>query len=98
MAYPFHSEVGEFVEGKAAPAKDVYGLRRYSLDHGAYLLSRYQARRVDHIRPGVGEGFEAPDRIFNVVSPMEEILGSCSQHKWERQTVRGLHCGFDPFQ
>ena len=52
-------------------------------------------RRVEHVRAGLFEGLQPPDRVVEVEAPVQEVLRPRGQHEWHGQRPARLDRGLD---
>ena len=69
----------------------------YRRHHGRDVALRRQTRRVEHVGPSLLEGLEPADRIAQVRSTVQEILGPRGQGEGNVQLPRRFCRGPDPF-
>ena len=79
-------------------------IRRYQdrpvdgADHRLYGLARDEPRRVEHVGPGLLIGLQPGDRVVQIRTPAEKVLGPCREREREGQGAGGLDCGGDPLR
>ena len=96
-ADPAHAHGGDIVHGEPerAAIEKIHRLRRHRLDHGFDLFARLDAGRIEAIGAGRCIGFQAADRVVEIVDAADEIFRPRGEHNFAAGAVdrsaRRLH-------
>ena len=87
---------GEIADRRAARQREDVDRDADLVHDPGDLIQIDEARRVDHVGPGVAVGDETRDRVVEVVDATDVVLGPRGQDEWLDIRVRGRHGLGDP--
>ena len=92
------ARLGELGLGDGGVGRAHHDVQRlaHRTDDGADRRDVAKARRVEHVRAGLLEGLQPPDRVVEVEPPVQQVLRPRGQHEWNGQRPAHLDGGLDP--